>query len=66
MKDNRYFEIRQLTENILLLRQLLNTYEVGSKQYNTAVEKYNELCNRRCVLEEEIFNKDVRDRPGES
>ena len=58
MKDNRYFEIRQLTENILLLRQLLNTYEAGSESYNLAVEKYNELCNRRCALEEEIFKKD--------
>lgn len=65
-KDNRYFELRQLTENIFLVRQLLDTYEIGSESYNLVAEKYNELCNKRCALEEEIFNKKVRNRPGES
>lgn len=58
MKDNRYYELRELTELIFRMRQDLMYMSKYAFGYRELEEKYNELCRKREALEKEYF-KDI-------
>lgn len=58
MKDKAYFTLRELTEQIFIIREWVLKYEnPSSEKYKEAVDYYNELCKERDLLEEKIFGK---------
>lgn len=58
MRDNTYFELRELTEQIFTLREwVLKNENPSSKKYKESVDLYNELCKKRDLLEERVFGK---------
>ena len=58
MKDKTYFTLRELTEQIFIIREWVLKYEnPSSEKYKETVDYYNELCKERDLLEEKIFGK---------
>ena len=56
MKDNRYYDLRCLTEDIFRIREgKLKFLNPSSKEYKSIAENYNELCIEREELEDEII-----------
>ena len=59
MKDNRYFDLRCLTENIFYIREyVLKFLDPTSIKYKEATEVYEELWDQRDELEHDIFDKE--------
>ena len=57
MKDNRYYELRELTETIFQIRMMLMDMDKSTYEHEKTSKIYNELCKQREALEAEIFNK---------
>jgi len=55
MKDNRYYDLREITEIIFSMRQYLNRIDKTSKDFEELSKIYNDLCKRREQMEEEFF-----------
>lgn len=54
MKNNDYFELRELTERIFYIREFaLKHMPSDSEEYAKTVNLYNQLCIERDMIEKE-------------
>lgn len=59
MKDYRRYDLRQLTESIFYIREMILKFTNSStKEYIDTKEQYEKLWKQRDKLEDEIFGKE--------
>ena len=55
MRNRKYFELRKLTESILLLRLEIEKRSQNNEDCESFVKAYDELCKERYLLEKLII-----------
>lgn len=53
LKNNDYFELRDLTERIFCIREFLLKHTPSDEEYEKIVNLYNQLCIERDMIEKE-------------